>query len=256
MTLGMTRSPARTNFHSSTLLRQLNQLAVVDLLEPGYAVAERLATWMTFNDAMALSAAQSAVTSAQGKDGDTAGLEAGLSTSIFATQQRIAQLITKRCALDSSDEQMPLPRPPTGVALEIAVSYEPYLRFYLALQREMAANIQKLRSAARAGLESATHQHQVLVALDKAMAGFIDERERTYLGRLPLVLEQRFMHLRKNHLATLAETNGTDDPNDWIKPGQWLAVFCEELRSVLLAELDFRMQSVLGLLEALNTNSN
>ena len=35
-----------------------------------------------------------------------------------------------------------------------------------------------------------------------------------------------------------------------MKDGAWLARFCHELQTVLLAELDLRLQPTLGLLEA------
>lgn len=253
----MTRSSPKTHFHSSTLLRQLKQLAVVELVEPGYPVAERLASWMDFNDAMALVAAQK-VGAPQRGNTNVVWLESKLTATISVAQRRLAQSISARCALEPSnaaDAQHGLPRPPTGVALEIAASYEPYLRFYLALQRDMAANILKLRVTAREALAGASREHQTLAALDAAFAGFMQDHERKCLARVPLLLEQRFTELRQNHLAQLADLKHDDEPSDWMQPGQWLAVFCQEMQCMLLAELELRLQPVLGLLDALNNET-
>ena len=41
-------------------------------------------------------------------------------------------------------------------------------------------------------------------------------------------------------------------PGWWLQPGAWLHTFCQDMRAVLLAELELRLQPVAGLLDALN----
>ena len=45
----------------------------------------------------------------------------------------------------------------------------------------------------------------------------------------------------------------TTKPSDWLQAGGWLAEFYKDVQELLLAELDVRLQPVLGLLEALNS---
>jgi hypothetical protein len=49
----------------------------------------------------------------------------------------------------------------------------------------------------------------------------------------------------------VSATQQTDQPALWLQAGGWLAHFCQELHTVLLAELDLRLQPTLGLVEAL-----
>jgi hypothetical protein len=71
------------------------------------------------------------------------------------------------------------------------------------------------------------------------------------LATLPKLLKKRFAHLRQQHQQTLADKQQADKPSQWMMPGAWLARFCNELQTVLLAELDLRLQPAVGLLEAL-----
>lgn len=88
-----------------------------------------------------------------------------------------------------------------------------------------------------------------MVALDAAFEGILVEREARLLSTIPSLMEKRFNQLRKAHL----QTQPTDDaPDLWMKPGAWMARFCAELQTVLLAELDLRLQPAVGLLEALH----
>jgi hypothetical protein len=67
-----------------------------------------------------------------------------------------------------------------------------------------------------------------------------------------VLLEQRFEQLLKTHQQKLVETQQADNPAIWMNPGAWLARFCNELQTMLLAELDLRLQPTVGLIEAFN----
>jgi hypothetical protein len=90
-----------------------------------------------------------------------------------------------------------------------------------------------------------------LAALDSAFDAILGERESKLLALIPLLMEQRFGHLFQAHQQQLAHTQQADHPALWLKPGGWLARYLEELQTVLLAELDLRLQPTLGLIEAL-----
>ena len=72
------------------------------------------------------------------------------------------------------------------------------------------------------------------------------------LATLPSLMEKRFNQLRKAYLHTQP---ADDKPALWMQPGAWLARFCTELQTVLLAELDLRLQPAVGLLEALHNQT-
>ncbi|KAG1370508.1 hypothetical protein G6F59_018666 [Rhizopus arrhizus] len=96
-------------------------------------------------------------------------------------------------------------------------------------------------------------------------------KERALLGVIPKLLGGHFARLRLAEAAALAEASADTQTEDGagaeaegatapepapvsITPGAWLDVFRKDMRSVLLAELDVRLQPVEGLLAALRAS--
>ena len=71
------------------------------------------------------------------------------------------------------------------------------------------------------------------------------------LASVPQLLGRRFEQLHQAHRSALP-AGAADDPARWLQPGAWLHTFCQDMRAVLLAELELRLQPVAGLLDALN----
>ena len=80
--------------------------------------------------------------------------------------------------------------------------------------------------------------------LEKAL----EAREHSLLATVPAMLEKRFKRLRQAALPA------PDAPETDAAPMAWLPVFHQDIRDLLLAELDFRFQPVDGLLEALRSS--
>jgi hypothetical protein len=134
---------------------------------------------------------------------------------------------------------------------ELTPAYEPYRRYYLAHQRDMDLSVPPLRSRVRERLATMSPALRQLAALDGTFENILCEREALLLAKLPQILKKRFAHLRLQHQQALMDTQQADTPELWMQPGGWLARFCNELQTVLLAELDLRLQPAVGLLEAL-----
>jgi hypothetical protein len=126
-----------------------------------------------------------------------------------------------------------------GAALAPTTDYEPYRRHYVAQQREMELRVGPLRAQLRAELALGAPNQRQLAALDAAFDDTLAEREARLLASVPLLLSKRFAHLRRVHEAPASPA--------------WLATFSHEVQTVLLAELDLRLQPALGLLEALQS---
>lgn len=139
--------------------------------------------------------------------------------------------------------------PKLDLPLDDAKVYTPFRRYHQAHQRDMENNVRNVRAKVRDGVAAASPKLQQLSALDASFEGILCEREARLLSTIPSLMEKRFHHLRKAHLQTLPNDN---NPDLWMKPGAWLARFCTELQTVLLAELDLRLQPAVGLLEALH----
>lgn len=223
----MTRVLTRTNLHSSSLIRVLTDLSILDTVEPGIAFAEKLGRWVNFTDAITLSTVLNASTASP------PGMQLGApSAAGVAVDEALARV---RATLEKSIMTRGLPTPSHDVPMEVATGYEPYRRYYCAHQRDMDLSVRPLRAKVRQALSGASPALKQLAALDEALERVLSERESKLLATVPVLLGRRFEQLRKAH-----------------PQGTWLARFCQELQAVLLAELDVRLQPTLGLMEALN----
>ena len=111
----------------------------------------------------------------------------------------------------------------------------PWRRCCFGLQQAMEAAVGALRAQARAVLQrrAATHPElATLAALDAALAAMLAPREQAQLALMPVLLEKHFMR---------PETRQDRAPG----------AFKDDMRRLLHAELELRLQPALGLLEAL-----
>lgn len=252
----MTRAPTRTHFHSSRLIRILSDLALADAVDPGMAFAEKLGQWVDYSDAISLSAALTAsATSATSPPAmlTKAQMNARMDAAdAFArVRETLVASITKSGQPNLSSKRAELPAAEPGMPFDMAISYEPYRRRYLALQRDMDVAIRPLRTQVREALARASPTLKALAALDAALDGILCEREGKLLATVPVLLNKRFTQLLKVHPQAKVATQA-DNPTLWLRPGGWLARFGHEFQTVLLAELDVRLQPTVGLMEALN----
>jgi hypothetical protein len=256
----MTRA-SRTNFNSSRLVRFLADLSVMDAAESTQAFAEKLGEWLDFADAITLHSAHNAIAA------KPAAAPAGASIDVRETLARVranlVNAITKSCTPGLGETRIKLPMPQIedaeGTAgTKYAAVYEPYHRFYLAHQREMEVSLRPLRANVRQALAQASATLRQLATLDAALDDILSAHERKWLATVPVLLEKRFGQLFKAHQQALAETpqGQVDDPALWMQAGGWLAVFCQELQGVLLAELDVRLQPTIGLIEAFSNEAD
>lgn len=245
---------SRPNFNSSRLVRLLADLALVDGAEPKQAIAQRLGQWVSFTDAITLHAALDA--GAAPASCEPSAAQAGAQTSRGAVKAEflrvraaMVDVIHRSCSPVPGAARIKFPVPLSDAPQEPVKAYSPFHRFFLALQREMDAAVGSLRARVRQTLAAASPALGQLAALDAALAQILGERERRLLATVPLLLEKRFAQLLKAHQQSLAGSGQADDPAAWMRPGAWLANFRDELRAVLLAELDLRLQPVMGLIE-------
>lgn len=250
----MTRAPTRTNFHSSRLVRVLADLAVVDAVEPGTAFAERLGLWLNLHDAITLCADLNASTASAPAtpSGTKSVARVAIGDELARIRAALVNSITQSGSPNLGKSRIELPMPKPGVPIEAATDYEPYRRYYSAHQRDMDSSVRPLRSHVREVLARASPALRQLAALDATLDAILCERESKLLSTLPSLLKRRFEQLLKSHQQMLVDTQQADDPALWMKAGAWLARFCDDLQTVLLAELDVRLQPTVGLIEAFN----
>lgn len=257
----MTRVLPRTNFHSSPLIRCLTDLSVLEAAEPGIAFAEKLGSWVHFTDAINLSALHSdskaGSTTMHAEAQSAARVVAGAVGAEFdRIRISLVHAIAKSFSPKLGKTHIELPVPKLELPMNLAAAYLPYRRFYEAHQRDMELSIQPLRVNVRAALAQASPTLKQLADLDAAFEGILRERESKLLATVPVLLKKRFEQLFKTHQQMIVDTQQADNPATWMQAGAWLARFCTELQTLLLAELEFRLQPTLGLIETLNESHN
>jgi hypothetical protein len=250
----MTRVSPRTNFHSSKLIRCLADLAIVDVVEPGNAFAEKLGLWIHFADAITLSAVHNDSIAGPSKmlleTPCVAPVAAGI--ELDRIQAGLINSIMKSCSPNLGKTHIALPIPKLELPMDLAAAYAPYRRFYEAHQREMELSVQPLRGNVREALAKASPRLKKLADLDAALEKILRERERQLLSKVPLLLKKRFEQLFNAHQQKLVDTLQADNPASWTHAGAWLARFCNDMQMLLLAEVELRLQPTVGLIEACN----
>lgn len=246
----MTRSVPRTNFHGSELIRCLADLDMADAAEAGDAFAEKLGTWIHFADAITLSAVHSeGIPAAPARPAAFATAQPGLA-EFDRIRTFLVTSITRSCSPTPGRTHIQLPAPLLELPMNLVAAYTPYRRFYEAHQRDMESSIQPLRANLREALAKATPRLRKLAQLDVTMEKILRERESRLLAKVPLLLRPRFERLYKEHQQGLAEAGQADNPAAWTQAGAWLARFCLDMQTLLLAEVELRLQPALGLIEA------
>jgi len=231
----------------------LSDLALLEAAEPGAAFAEKLGLWVDYSDAIALSTAlkPGAASQADARRVDSAAAGAVVSDQLARLRTRFVESITQSDSAQAGRARIERPVADFELPVKVSIAFDPYRRYYGAHQREMESNIGALRAGVREVLTRASVSLRHLAALDAALEKVLCERESKLLSTVPLLLRKRFEHLLKDYQQTLNDKRQADDPDTWMKPGGWLARFSHELQTVLIAELDVRLQPTVGLIEAL-----
>ena len=251
----MTRVSPRTRLHSSELLRFLTSQGMVDAGVDAGDVGQRLGDWLHFRHAIALQAFI-------GEVDDPAAVPATPTARVDASvlRQRFAQV---RSALEQSITEggapapgMPRIEPPTSELehpIDPKTAFDPLRRYCTGHQRQMENIIRSLRLQLRGMLDKGSTPHKQLATLDAIFENVLLERETRLLGHIPPAFEKRFAQALQQHMKQLLKAAEADEPAPRTTP--WLEPLLDDLRTALLAELDLRLQPVLGLIEALTQDT-
>lgn len=243
-----------TNLHSSKLIRILANLVVMDPGGQGIAFAEELGLWLDHHDAIALRAAHTTSFPAT-LSGVKLVAGVGINDEFTRTRTSLVNSITTPDATSVGRVRGELSSPELGAPMDLMSAYEPYRRYYLEHQRSMELRVRPLRAHVREVLTRASPELNKLAALDAVFEGILCDRESKLLATVPLLLARRFGQLRKAYQQTLDLTQQADNPAIRVQAQSWLARFCNELQTVLLAELDVRLQPTRGLIDAFNNRT-
>lgn len=219
------------NFSSSRLVRLLSDLGSVDVEASKQDVAERLGEWLGVFDAITLHAAHQAIHVPDDKKPSSAQLSKipTLEDEFHRVRTTLVKAITASGAAPAREKQSRKHLPQPEAATETDAGYAPYHQRYLAQQRQMALRIDALRVYVRQTIAKVSPQLGQLASFDSVMEQMLGAREQKLLSTVTVLLERRFKHLSKT---------------------QQQHIFGPEMQEVLLAELEVRLQPVVGLIEA------
>lgn len=226
----------RSNFNRPALVRQLAGF----LPEGAHALAdasrqdlaERLGQWLNVADAITLRSAHPSI-AALGARAAQPPTRAPAAEALPAELERVRATLTR-----SITARDPKHRPdPNDLDTEFALFHQRHQD----QQRRMEMSVDALREHVRQTLAKGAPRLAQLAALDAVMDQMLGGREQRLLAGLPAYLKARFKALRQAAAAS-------DTPDDL----RWLQGFEAELEQTLLAELEHRLQPVVGLIESLD----
>ncbi len=243
MSGSLARDVRRTPLTGSAFIRTLASLNDDPAPAAPDAFAQRLARWFDWTHAFSLSAALGETN--VHADVPSFGGQGALSADEreFA---RVRAVLAKAIAdaPNGGAETRRVHRPLAGAVApaEAPVDFAPYRQRYTACQLAMETQIVPLRRRLRSSLADRSAALAKLAELDIVMEQVVGAQERALLATVASRLEPRFDQLRG--------TRDDTSPGIPVQPGPWLERFRQEMRGLLLAELDLRLQPVEGLLEA------
>jgi hypothetical protein len=254
----MTRALPRAHFTSSRLTRFLTEYALLEAAPARVDIGQKLGDWLNFRQAIDLHALlnpEQHPAAPQPVELTRAGLTTAMAMTrhVDKVRTQLEQAILLSAPNGSGLTRIDMPPAELDEPIEPKTAYEPYRRFYAAHQRQMAAALQSLRAQVRGQLSKNAPRLQQLTQLDAAFENILSEREAVLLGQVAKLFERRFAQALKQHLKT--EAAAPDEVSDGstatqLSPRTWLLTLRQAMRTALLAELDTRLQPVLGLLEA------
>lgn len=282
----MLQAPQRTGLSGPTLIRLLTRLTDAEVQQSRQSLSDHLSQWLGWTDAIALSAALNTAPPviAPGARMFSSAEE----RECVRVRTTLADAIASDTAATAAKRVAPARAPAkklAAVLAEDAFDYSSFRQRYLSLQHTMETSIGNLRSRLRGMVAARNGEWTRLAVVDAIMDRALLPKERALLGAIPKLLQAHFDRLRKAEEAALAQAAeqalaepgapadatadvpgdteapavdaaqaGTSPPAPAITAGAWLDTFRADMRAVLLAELDVRLQPVEGLLAALRTS--
>lgn len=262
----MTRALPRAHINSSSLVRFLTENAMIDAVQVGEGVGQRLGDWLHFRQAIAL---HGVLHPEQPPEPIPAHQQRAalippqaLAAYVEKIRAQLAESVTQGAPAGSGLARIDMPAAVLDDPIEPKTAFEPYRRFHSAHQRQMESTLRNLRAQLRLQLSKRGSSGQQLAALDAAFENILAERESALLAKISKLLEKRFAQALKAHMlavakadADAADTEATTRKPPRVDPSSWLMPMRQNLRQALLAELDTRLQPALGLLEAITSET-
>ncbi len=136
-----------------------------------------------------------------------------------------------------------------------AVLFEPYGKFYAGRQRTIDVKVRRLRSDIRRKIAAMSRDLSDLARLDQALEDALANAPQESFAKVPELLEKRFRQSFEGHWDEIPDDPRPQDFEPWTAPDGWISSFCIDMRELLFAELEVRLQPVMGMVESLPRQS-
>ncbi|MCE4061811.1 DUF3348 domain-containing protein [Pandoraea sputorum] len=245
----MVQVSRRPVISAPTLIRSLARLSSFAPPEAAPSLSDRLSQWLGWTDAIALSSALKANPPAA-----TPGVRSAAQSpaaELARVRVDLAAAIARDCGLAAAPGGQI--RALSAAERQRAASFAEfpaYRQRYATSQQTMDTAISALRTRLRAQLATMSPDAARLASVDAVMERVMGARERTLLASVPNLLEGHFVRLRDTEQAAMAAPRVPGAP-PLAPAGSWLDTFHRDMQSVLLAELDIRLEPIEGLIAAL-----
>lgn len=250
----MTQARSPTPLQGPRLVRFLSDLAVADGEVSHKDFAERLGRLIALPDSIALSMVHgrlSTMTSEPMPEAGVAVCRESVMADFLRVRTTLVETIVDSFTRGAGASWLGFPTVTASTPAEEMASYKRYQMFYVNQQREIALRINKLRADVRLAVCARSARLARLVVLDTGLDEALSVPAQNLFAEVPRLLGKRFEDLYQRHQETIVDRETDDDRQLWSQPGGWLAQFAGEMQGSLLAELEARLQPVLGLMEAL-----
>ena len=250
----MTKIPPPRPLKGPRLVRFLSDLALADGEVSHQHFSERLGRLIDLPDSIALSRVHGqlvTMTSAPGPATSAAVPTESIVAEFLKVRTTLVETIVNSFTPGAGASWLSFPRVTGSTPAEELTSYKRYQLFYANQQREIALRINKLRADVRLAVSGRSSRLARLVVLETGLDEALSAPAQNLFAEVPRLLGKRFEDLLQSHLETLVGREDDDDRQLWSQAGGWLGQFAGEMQEALLAELEARLQPVLGLMEAL-----
>ncbi|MCR8921627.1 DUF3348 domain-containing protein [Dasania sp. GY-MA-18] len=224
----MTKPALHTNRKGSRLSNYLSSLGVSQHKPSQQNFAERVGELIGLPGSLVLSSAPLKV-----KPQPAASSDQGIQDLFLEQHNQLVQFIA--ACFDGSETRRRFQLP--SIHQDTEKPLTDLKRFYINVQTELAGQVYKLHILIKDAAADISPHLKQLCTLDSAMSDILSNHIKRSFSSIPNHLDQRFQYWQQH----------SDDNFE-----SAISNFCQELQQLLLAELDARLQTTYGLIEAVN----
>lgn len=137
---------------------------------------------------------------------------------------------------------------------DVNKALKPYLDFYSLHQKQILAKVKKLRVFVQNAASSVSVELAQLAKLDAVLEDTLIIHSRTVFSQVSHLLKQRFAPLF--HVFQKPQRELSQDNDQTIEIIQLHQQLCNDLQALLLAEVEVHLLPVLGLIEAIDEETD